>query len=276
METPGLSHRHALNAILGQPEFRERYSPPFQTLIWCALDITIYSALLAAWHHKWRGLPGIRFRPRPVEVDPSISVLYDRRPNDTQSGDDGLQIMPPRSPGTPRHPAHPSGHSTYAAAGSELLEAVFPDLRGELYQLADNIGMARVWAGIHWRSDHLCGLELGRCVAWHVIDQLQSSCICPPDPCDPPPPCGEPPTDEELEAGASTHQACCHPIKARDEDAAAKAEAEVDLQPLGTQLPRLDPRKQPEVEGGLGAEREEEGESEDEDSQDRPSPQTAS
>lgn len=273
-ETPGMAHRHALNAILGQPEFSARYSPPFQALIWCALDITIYSALLAAWHFKWRGPVGVRFRPRPVEVDPSISVLYDRWPNDTQSGDGGLRIMPPRSPGTPRHPAYPSGHSTYAAAGSELLAAFFPDLRAELYQLADNIGMARMWAGIHYRSDHLWGLEIGRCVAWHVIRQLQGSCICPPDLCDPPPDCEDPPTDEELQKHARAHGRCCDKIKAKDEDEATVAEAKATPQPLADQLPRLDPGEQPEVEDGLDEEWREEGEGED--SQDRPPPQSAS
>ena len=192
-ETPGLQLRHALNAILAQPEIRSTYAPPFQALIWCALDITIYSAQLAAWHFKWRGPAGVRYRPRPVEVDPTISVLFNRRPNETQSGDNGLRLLPPRSPGTPRHPAYPSGHSTTYAAGGELLAAFFPDLRAEFEQLADNAGVARLWAGIHYRSDHLWGMELGRCVAQHVIVQLRRNCICPPDPCNPPDPCQHPP-----------------------------------------------------------------------------------
>jgi hypothetical protein len=250
-ETPGIQNRHALNAILAEPGFGDRYSPPFQALIWCALDITIYSALLAAWFFKWRGPNGVRYRPRPIEVDPTISVLYDRRPNDTQSGDDGLRYLPPRSPGTPRHPAYPSGHSTVAAAAGELMAAFFPDLRGELNQLADNAGMARLWAGIHWRSDHLWGLELGRCVAQHVIWQLQGSCICPPDPCAPPPPCEDPPTYEQLQGEAGRHRECC--VK-EDEDFAAVAVRPPEEQPRG-QLPQLDPAEQPEVE----EEEEEEG-----------------
>jgi membrane-associated phospholipid phosphatase len=262
LETPGLSHRHALNAILAQPEFRERFSPPFQALIWCALDITIYSALLAAWFFKWRGPVGVGrvgHRPRPAEFDPSVSVLYDRRPNDTQSGDDGLQILPSGrrpepgqlpplpsrgSPGTPRHPSYPSGHTTAYAAGSELLAAFFPDLRAELEQLADNAGVARLWAGIHYRSDHLWGLELGRCVALRVIQQLQGSCICPPDPCNPPPPCQDPPTREQLQQDAAEHRKCC--VKELDGHAAI----EVEEQPAG-QLPQLDPAQQPEVEPEL-------------------------
>jgi membrane-associated phospholipid phosphatase len=221
-ETPGLQLRHALNALLppsgeppyhrpmagtGQPYFT--WSPPFQALVWAALDITIYSALLAAWFFKWRGGPGVGFRPRPIEIDPSLDVLYNRAVNDTQSGDGRLRQLPPPSPGTPRHPSYPSGHSTAYGAGAELLSAFFPDLRGQFDQLADNAGIARLWAAIHYRSDHLQGMELGRCVAREVIRQLQRSCICPPDPCDPPGDCDKPPTDAELEEGRQEMRRCC-------------------------------------------------------------------
>lgn len=116
--------------------------------------------------------------------------------------------------GTPRHPAYPSGHSTYAGAASELLKFFFgttPVFAGaqpsrgtgnapppnnvgkELDNMADNIGLGRMWAGIHWRSDHEAGLELGRTVARLVLRQLMDMGIvlCPPerkpikDQCDP-------------------------------------------------------------------------------------------
>ncbi len=240
-ETPGLQLRHALNAILAQPEFRDNFSPPFQALIWSALDIAIYSAQLAAWFFKWRGPNGVRFRPRPAEIDPSLSVLFDRRPNGTQSGDNGLRSLPPRSPGTPRHPAYPSGHSTTYAAGSTILAAFFPDLRGELEQLADNAGLARLWAGIHYRSDHLWGLELGTCVAEHVLRQIRRACICPPDPCNPPGPCEPPPTYEDLQEQAYEHCRCCN----GDDDCGPDEEC---VQSPSRQLPKLDPTEQPGVD----------------------------
>ncbi len=43
-ETPGHGHRHALNLLLRDAN----WSPPRQAWVWAALDITIYSALLAA------------------------------------------------------------------------------------------------------------------------------------------------------------------------------------------------------------------------------------
>lgn len=213
-ETPGLAHRLALNDLLRQQE----WSPPRQSLVWAALDVTIHSALLAAWYYKWAadvGLPGVSpragvsYRPRPIEMDRRVSVLYDREVNDTGSGDGRRRTRPDPSPGTPRHPAYPSGHSTHTAAASELLSYFFPDYTEELDRLADNAGIARLWAGVHWRSDHENGARLGRCVARMVIEQLEASCICAADSCSPPDNCARPPNHEELHQCLSAMQDCC-------------------------------------------------------------------
>jgi hypothetical protein len=145
-EPPGQPLRHALDALLptpkpgtGPPYFT--WSPPLTMLAYVALDIALYSAQLAAWYYKFRGGPNIQFRPRPIEVDPSIDVLYDRQLNDTQSGDGPLRPLPVPSPGTPRHPAYPSGHAVTYGAGAQLLSAFFPDLRAQFDKLADNGSM---------------------------------------------------------------------------------------------------------------------------------------
>lgn len=196
-ETPGLAHRLALNYLLREAN----YSPPYQAFIWAALDVAIYSALGAAWYYKWiadanceleercRMSPHYREgrtsrRPRPYEIDYEVDVLYNRAVNCTSSGDGERRLLPDPSPGTPRHPSYPSGHSTYAGAASEILSYFFPDYSGEFTKLADNTGLARLWAGIHYRSDHIEGMKLGRCVARLVIRQIEASCIVRPDPCD--------------------------------------------------------------------------------------------
>ena len=227
-ETPGIFHRHALNYLITT----RNWSPPRQALVWAALDVAIASALQAAWYYKW--LSPRQFtsrRPRPIEYG-SINVLYDR-PDELNpmyiTCPDARPCAPNPgfSPGTPRHPAYPSGHSTYAGAASTILAYFFgndptpnaltlglapPTTIGqELRYLADNIGMARLWAGIHWRSDHEAGLKLGQVVACLVLRQLSSICgcnfdLCPPMmpmprqcdcfqaivcPDDPPPPCDQ-------------------------------------------------------------------------------------
>jgi hypothetical protein len=210
-ETPGLAHRQALNYLIQDAN----YSPPYQAFIWAALDVAIYSALSAAWYYKWlAGDCGLgdpctmsRYersgltarRPRPYEVDYEVDVLFNREVNCTGSGDGERRLFPDPSPGTPRHPSYPSGHSTYSGAASEILSYFFPDYSGEFTKLADNTGMARLWAGIHYRSDHLQGMRLGRCVARLVIDQIERSCIVRPDPCDMPAShCNDMPPDRDV------------------------------------------------------------------------------
>ncbi|WP_082559310.1 phosphatase PAP2 family protein [Methylobacterium sp. Leaf94] len=188
-ETPGLLHRHALNCLL----FRRSVSPPRQARIWMALDVAIYSALLAAWHIKWghrdtnkSGDPPDYtrvYRERPIIWEARVaaaenrserySVLFDYEID--EEGNDTTNRRCPSpfvSPGTPRHPAYPSGHSTYSAAASKVMAHFFPDAAVELENLADNIGMARLWGGVHWRQDHTAGQMLGGWVADEIIKQL--------------------------------------------------------------------------------------------------------
>jgi membrane-associated phospholipid phosphatase len=198
-ETPGLAHRQALNHLIRDTN----WSPPRQALVWAALDTAIHSALMAAWYYKWFGRTDTSYRERPWEYAVNngcrLNVLFDRPVNGAgyDSVDDLYSyatgtlerngrrpdFFPPvagfinTSPGTPRHPAYPSGHSTYSGAASEILSFFFPDYRAEFDRLADNIGMARLWAGVHWRSDHEAGNRLGRTVACIIIDKLRRSGI---------------------------------------------------------------------------------------------------
>lgn len=186
-ETPGLWHRHIVNVIFeGGPAMM--LSPPRQALIWAALDVAIVSALSAAWHFKWVGGTGVGYRQRPVEFDPTFPVLFDL----VRAFPDRTVPKPPNpapSPGTPRHPSYPSGHSTYSAAASRVLGCLFdgykdprPQLstinwKKEFDLLADNIGFARLYGGVHWASDHDFGQKVGNTVGDLVIEQLNKSGI---------------------------------------------------------------------------------------------------
>jgi hypothetical protein len=216
-ETPGLFHRNALNFLISS----RSWSPPRQALVWAALDVALASALQAAWYYKWIN-PRTAFRERPVEYarrvgkEKELIVLFDR-PDELNPAynlcpdgrPDKNGNFPHNDSGTPRHPAYPSGHSTYSGAASEILNFFFglektpaallshPALGSqpgttigeELDNMADNIGMGRLWAGIHWRSDHEAGMKLGRTVACLVLQQLARMVsdlphgfkLCPPD-----------------------------------------------------------------------------------------------
>ena len=187
-ETPGLYHRHIADYLMRT----RNWSPPRQALIWAALDVAIASALQAAWYYKWvaegRGDDTCTaYRERPIEYSDrnglGLKVLFD----DPDELNPTRTLCPSKNPGTPRHPAYPSGHSTYSAAASEILKYFFgaektpfflgdpaPDISEELDNLADNIGLGRMWAGVHWRSDHEAGQKLGRVIACLVLGQLAS------------------------------------------------------------------------------------------------------
>lgn len=57
----------------------------------------------------------------------------------------------------------------------------FPPLFQEGWQpLADNIGQARFWGGVHWPSDHTFGQALGQAVAECIIKQLKTAGVPTP------------------------------------------------------------------------------------------------
>jgi membrane-associated phospholipid phosphatase len=206
-ETPGLIHRHAVNFLF---YMRPDISPIRQARVWMALDASIYAALSAAWYFKWAAGEGVSYRWRPFEYadrnGEPFTILFDRVVDFDGSGDGPPRDMPQPSPGTPRHPAYPSGHSTFSAAASRILEYFFSPgtLRMSLDQidaelakiklppmpfehplfvgqqlrlLAQNIGFARLWAGVHWRSDHTFGQAVGSAAADAVIAKLRRDCI---------------------------------------------------------------------------------------------------
>lgn len=115
----------------------------------------------------------------------------------------GSTLLPLSYPeGSPAHPAYPSGHSTIAGACSTVLKTFFADesyadianrmddfaarkspngkggdnfnpvgdpsaltVHGEINKLASNVGMGRIFAGVHYRTDHVYGMMLGEQLA---------------------------------------------------------------------------------------------------------------
>lgn len=179
-ETPGLAHRLALNFLL-EPH-RDDWSPPRHALIWAALDVATSSALMAAWYYKWLSpRPRTARRPRPIEdSNAQLNVLFDTAVTN-KDPDHPMQPTPgpSPSPGTPRHPAYPSGHSTYSAAASTVLAHFFPEQATEFKKLANNIGIARLWAGVHWPSDHTAGASLGATIGRMVVAQVSKIPVQP-------------------------------------------------------------------------------------------------
>lgn len=96
---------------------------------------------------------------------------------------------------TPPFPAYTSGHSTFGAAGAEMISliqggdrislngqspdlVIWPQLRGitrhwsSLNQIAEENGMSRLYGGVHWSLDHTQAMQAGRSIARQAFTQM--------------------------------------------------------------------------------------------------------
>jgi hypothetical protein len=120
-----------------------KVTPPAAARIQSLLNEAIYSSLIAAWANKF-----VYLRPRPNQLDSMIDV----------------SVIP-----VPQHPSYPAGHSSVAGAAAKVLKHFFPEEAARFTALAEESGLSRLKAGIHYRSDHTAGLKLGRVVAHRIL-----------------------------------------------------------------------------------------------------------
>lgn len=179
------------------------------------LDVVIGSfgcALSAGWYHKW--IVNKRLRPEAFAgrvhnhlcgraMYPIHSDLLDSPVLERVRGRNGTYLLPQAYPeGSPLHPSYPAGHAVIAGACVTVLKAYFDEAHvfedpvqasadgtalepyegsdltvgNELRKLASNMAIGRNWAGIHYRSDEVSGLEIGEQVA---ISLLSGRKECP-------------------------------------------------------------------------------------------------
>lgn len=165
-------------------------------------------AMKAGWYHKW--LVHRRIRPEEFggrvhnrivhHIDFPISErLFRSNVLDYVYKNQRTYLLAQAYPeGCPLHPSYPAVHACIAGAAVTVLKALFdesfvipnpvvPNAEGdglepysgepltignELNKLAWNIAMSRDFAGVHWRSDSLNGLQLGEAVAKKLMRDL--------------------------------------------------------------------------------------------------------
>ncbi len=168
-------------------------------------------ALEAAWFQKWL----VHRRLRPEEYGGRIhnqltgAARYPIHPQtlNAQALEEtfkryGTYLLPQAyAEGCPTHPSYPSGHSTFIGAMVTMLKAYFDEsfmipnpvttssdglslvpyegtpltLGGELNKLASNIGNARIFAGVHFRSSNGNAMQLGERIAISIMRDYQST-----------------------------------------------------------------------------------------------------
>ena len=144
---------------------RNNLSVPASARLFALLNLAEADSGIACWDTKffyrtWRPETGIR------ELDAKLNPYAKPAP-------DFIPNM-----GSPAFPAYTSGHSTFSAAGARILESYFgtddveftaksDGLPGavrtfkKLSECRNEIGMSRLWGGIHVMVDNLEGQKMG-------------------------------------------------------------------------------------------------------------------
>jgi hypothetical protein len=153
---------------------RNRLSVPDTARLFALLNVACADAGISCWDTKyhygtWRPETAIR------EVTKAVNPHAVANP-------DFIPLM-----ASPAFASYTSGHSTFSSAGSRILERWFgtddieftttsdglPGAVRSFKKLSDarkEIGMSRVWGGIHFMSDNLVGQEVGMKIADYVFD----------------------------------------------------------------------------------------------------------
>jgi hypothetical protein len=132
-------------ALLDELARKYHLSPPAAGRIYSLLTQGIYTSVVACWKQKYRYL-----RPRPNQLDPSLNVSV-------------IAV--------PQHPSYPAGHSVVGGVASMVIAHFFPAEAERAAAKAEDSGISRLKAGIHYRSDHTGGLRLGSKVAAAIIEE---------------------------------------------------------------------------------------------------------
>ncbi len=128
-------------------EYRLDSNPPRAARIYALTSIADYESGIACWDAKYA-----YWAIRPFQLDPNFKPLFT----------------------TPNHPSYPAAHSCFSGGTAAVLAYLFPRDASTLNALADQSGESRIWGGIHFRTDIVTGLALGRKVAQKVIEYAKS------------------------------------------------------------------------------------------------------
>lgn len=132
------------NELIRRKLFEHRLdgNPPQAARAFALPTIAYLDACVACWDAKFT-----YWAIRPPQLDPNLRPLF-----------------PP-----PNHPSYPAAHGALSTAASTALAHVFPADAAVFEALAAEAAEARIWAGIHYRSDIVAGRALGRKVAERAI-----------------------------------------------------------------------------------------------------------
>jgi membrane-associated phospholipid phosphatase len=127
-------------------EYQLDRNPPRAARAYALMSVAAHDGIIACWDAKYT-----YWAARPNMLDASIVTLF---PN-------------------PNHPSYPSAHAMFDGPYAAVLAYLFPRDADYFAAQAQEAGLSRLWAGIHFRSDIEAGLEIGRAVAQKVIERAR-------------------------------------------------------------------------------------------------------
>jgi hypothetical protein len=74
----------------------------------------------------------------------------------------------------PKHPSYPANHALLATTSATILSHFFPEESKQWNDLANQAGLSRIWAGIHYPIDIIKGEEMGKKIGQHILNQSKS------------------------------------------------------------------------------------------------------
>lgn len=131
-----------LNSIAADRIVAHHRSEVEAARIFAVANMAAFDVLIACFDAKFA-----YWYIRPSQVDPLINLPV----------------------GLPNHPSYPSGHSCITGAMGTVLAAAFPEDATEFQAMVEEAGLARMYAGLHYRFDCETGRDLGRQVAENVM-----------------------------------------------------------------------------------------------------------
>lgn len=149
------------------------------------LGMTQCDASINAWHNKY-----VYDVLRPETAIRSRAPHFKNPDRRVKLSPNWKSYIP-----TPSFPAYTSGHSTFGAAGMEMLRHIYgqdeirlssmspdrvlwPQLDGvvqhwsSLSQIADDNGMSRIYGGVHWHLDHSQAMWAGKKIAQQAYSNM--------------------------------------------------------------------------------------------------------
>ncbi len=106
------------------------------------LDMALHDAAVGCWEAKY-----FYFNPRPSQLSPDIKVQT----------------------GLPNFPSYVSGHSVFSASAADVLEYLFPSDASYFDAQQQEAAMSRLYAGIHYRSDIVAGMDHGKRIGEYTV-----------------------------------------------------------------------------------------------------------